>query len=246
MTELLAGLGGVGRWFLDPVHWQGAAGVPTRVAEHLLLSIVALLLAAAIGLPVGVGVGHTGRGAGLAVNLANLGRALPTLAVMGIVLPVTAALDSQLGFKVYPALIALVVLGIPPILVNAYAGIAGVDRDIVESGRGLGMRARELLALVEIPLALPVIVAGIRSATAQILATATLAAIFGGPGLGRYLIEGYAQLDYPMMFAGVILVGLLFLVSEAGFSVLQTRLVRRGIRPRRDQDMVRAQATLGA
>jgi len=246
MTDLVVGLGGVGRWFLDPVHWQGAAGVPTRVAEHVLLSVVALLLAAAIGLPIGIGVGHTGRGASLAVNLANLGRALPTLAVMGIVLPVTAAIDSQLGFKVYPALIALVVLGIPPILVNAYAGIAGVDRDIVESGRGMGMRARELLAIVEIPLALPVIVAGIRSATAQILATATLAAIFGGPGLGRYLVEGYAQLDYPMMFAGVILVGGLFLVSEAGFSVLQTRLVRGGMRAPRDQDLVRTQATLGA
>ncbi len=194
MTDLLVGIGGIGRWFLDPAHWQGAAGVPTRVAEHVLLSVLALLLAGAIGLPVGIGVGHTGRGANLAVNVANLGRALPTLAVMGIVLPITAALDSQLGFKVYPALIALVVLGIPPILVNAYAGVAGVDRDIVEAGHGMGMRARQLLGLVEIPLALPVIVAGIRSAAAQILATATLAAIFGGPGLGRYLVEGYAQL----------------------------------------------------
>ena len=246
MTELLAGVGGLGRWFLDPAHWQGAAGVPTRVGEHVLLSLLALLLAAAIALPVGIGVGHTGRGANLAVNLANLGRALPTLAVMGIVLPITAAIDSQLGFKVYPALIALVVLGIPPILVNAHAGIAGVDRDTVEAGRGMGMRARDLLATVEIPLALPVIVAGIRSASAQILATATLAAIFGGPGLGRYLVEGYAQLDYPMMFAGVILVGVLFLVSEAGFSLLQGRIVRRGIRVPRDQDVVRAQATFGA
>jgi osmoprotectant transport system permease protein len=246
MTELLEGLGGVVRWFLDPVHWQGAAGIPARVGEHVVLSAVALALAALIGLPVGIGVGHTGRGARLAVNLANLGRALPTLAVMGIVLPVTAALDSQLGFKVYPALIALVVLGIPPILVNAYAGVAGVDRDVVESGRGMGMRARELLSIVEIPLASPVIVAGIRSATAQILATATLAAIFGGPGLGRYLVEGYAQLDYPMMFAGVILVGALFLVSEAAFSVLQRSLVGRGIRAPRDQELVRSGATLGA
>lgn len=246
MTDLLAGIGGLGGWFLDPAHWQGAAGVPTRVAEHVVLSALALLLAAAIGLPVGIGVGHTGRGASLAVNLANLGRALPTLAVMGIVLPITAAIDNQLGFKVYPALIALVVLGIPPILVNAYAGVTGVDRDIVEAGRGMGMRARQLLGLVEIPLALPVLVAGLRSATAQILATATLAAIFGGPGLGRYLVEGYAQLDYPMMFAGVILVGLLFLLSEAAFSVLQARLSRRGIRLPRDQDMVRVEATLGA
>lgn len=246
MTDLLEGIGGIGQWFLDPAHWHGTAGIPTRLGEHLLLSAVALLIAAAIGLPGGIGVGHSGRGATLAVNLANLGRALPTLAVMGIVLPITAALDNQLGFKVYPALIALVILGIPPILVNAYAGIAGVDRDIVEAGRGTGMRARDLLALVEIPIALPVIVAGIRSAAAQILATATLAAIFGGPGLGRYLVEGYAQLDYPMMFAGVILVGLLFVVSEVAFSALQARLAGPGVRPPRDHDLARVEATVGA
>lgn len=246
MTDLVEGLAGVGRWFLDPAHWQGGAGVPTRLGEHVLLSAFALLIAGAIGLPAGVRVGHSGRGASLAVNLANLGRALPTLAVMGIVLPVTAAIDNQLGFKVYPALIALVVLGIPPILVNAHAGIAGVDRDIVEAGRGMGMRARDLLARVEIPIALPVIIAGIRSATAQILATATLAAIFGGPGLGRYLVEGYAQLDYPMMFAGVILVGLLFVVSELAFSALQARLARPGVRPPRDHELARAEASLGA
>ena len=240
------GIAAIARWFGDPAHWQGAAGIPTRVGEHLLLSLVALGLAIAIGLPAGVGVGHSGRGGALAVNLANLGRALPTLAVMGIVLPVTAAIDNQLGFKVYPALIALVVLGIPPILVNAYAAISGVDRDIVEAGRGMGMRARDLLARVELPLGLPVIVAGVRSAFAQILATATLAAIFGGPGLGRYLVEGYAQLDYPMMFAGVILVGLLFLASEVAFAAIQRRLIGPGVRQPPDHDVARVEARLGA
>lgn len=243
---LIDGVAAIARWFGDPAHWQGAAGIPTRVGEHLLLSLLALLVAVAIGLPAGIGVGHSGRGAALTVNIANLGRALPTLAVMGIVLPVTAAIDNQLGFKVYPALVALVVLGIPPILVNAYAAISGVDRDIVEAGRGMGMRARDVLARVEIPLGLPVIVAGVRSAFAQILATATLAAIFGGPGLGRYLVEGYAQLDYPMMFAGVILVGLLFLASELAFAAVQRRLTGRGIRAPRDQDLARAEARLGA
>src|SRR6185369_1540006 len=108
-------------------HWQGPAGIPTRVGEHLALSAAALLIAAAIGLTVGIWVGHTGRGANVAVGLANLGRALPTLAVMGVVVPVTAAIDPQAGFKIYPALIALVVLAIPPLLVNAYAGVHGVD-----------------------------------------------------------------------------------------------------------------------
>jgi osmoprotectant transport system permease protein len=246
MTELLRGITGLAGWFTDPVHWQGPAGIPAQVGEHLLLSGLAFLIAAAIGLPTGIAVGHSGRGATLAVNLANLGRALPTLAVMGIVLPITAAIDNQLGFKVYPALIALAVLGIPPILVNAYAGIAGVDRDTVEAGRGMGMRARDMIARVEIPIALPVIVAGIRSASAQILATATLAAIFGGPGLGRFLVEGYAQLDYPMMFAGVILVGVLYVASELLFGALQARLAGPARRPPLEPERPRLETTIGA
>ncbi len=117
-------------------------------------------------------------------------------------------------------MIALVVLAIPPILVNAYAGVSGVDREIVEAGRATGMRDRQLLWQVEIPLALPVILGGLRSATSQIIATATLAAVFGGPGLGRFLVEGYAQRDYPMMWAAVILVGLLFGLAEIAFALV--------------------------
>lgn len=222
-------IAGIAAWFADPDHWQGPAGVPTRVAEHLLLSAGALAIAAAIGLGAGIWVGHTGRGATLAVNLANLGRALPTFAVMGIVVPVTAAIDNQAGFKVYPALIALVVLAIPPILVNAQAGISGVDREIVEAGRATGMRNPQLLWQVEIPLAFPVILGGIRSATSQIIATATLAAVFGGPGLGRYLVEGYAQRNYPMMWAAVILVGVLFGLAELGFAVLARFVTSPGV-----------------
>ncbi len=237
---------GIARWFLDPTHWQGSAGVPTRVGEHLVLCGVALLIATLIGLPAGIYVGHSGRGANLAVNLANMGRALPTLAVMAIALPVTAMIDPQLGFKVYPALIGLVILAIPPVLVNAYASIAGVDRDIVEAGRGMGMRPRDLLARVEVPIALPVMLGGIRSAAAQIIATATLAAIFGGPGLGRYLVEGYAQLDYPMMFAGVILVGVLFVAEEGAFALIQRRLTSPGVLQVRSDDVARMAARLSA
>jgi osmoprotectant transport system permease protein len=223
-------VGGIVAWFADPAHWQGQAGVPARVAEHLGLTAASLLIAMLIALPMGLSVGHTGRGASLAVNLANLGRALPTLATMGIVLPLTVAIDPQFGFKILPAVIALIVLAIPPILVNAYAGINGVDREIVEAGRGMGMQPLELLARVEIPIAFPVIVGGIRSATSQIIATATLAAVFGGPGLGRYLVEGNAQSDYPMIFAGVVLVALLSLASELGFALLQRALTSPGLR----------------
>jgi osmoprotectant transport system permease protein len=223
-------IGAIGRWFADPAHWQGPAGIPTRIGEHLLLSAVALVIAAAIGLTIGTWIGHTGRGARLAVNLANLGRALPTLAVMAIVLPLTAALDPELGFKVYPAIIGLVVLAIPPLLVNAFVGVSGVDREIVEAGRGTGMRDRQVLWQIELPLAVPVMLAGIRSAASQIIATATLAAIFGGPGLGRYLVEGYAQLDYPMMWAGVILVAVLFAVTEGVLATVQRALTSPGVR----------------
>jgi len=222
-------LPGIVRWFADPTHWQGPAGIPQRVLEHLLISGAALLVAAAVGLTAGIAVGHTRRWAALAVNAANIGRALPTIAVMAIVLPVTAAMDPQNGFKVYPAVIGLIVLAIPPILVNAYTGVSGVDRDIVEAGRAMGMRGSQLLVTVEVPLAMPVIVTGLRSATSQVIATATLAALFGGPGLGRYLVEGYAQRDYPMMFAGVILVGVLFLVLEAVFAFAEARLTPRGV-----------------
>jgi osmoprotectant transport system permease protein len=223
-------LAGIVAWFLEPDHWQGPAGVPSRLLEHAAVSGGALVVAMAIALPVGLLVGHTGRGATLAINLANLGRALPTFAVMGLVIPITAAIDSDLGFKVYPALVGLVILAIPPILVNTYAGVSGVDRDIVEAGRAMGMRPSEVLTRVEVPVALPVISGGIRSGAAQIIATATLAAVFGGPGLGRYLVEGYAQRDYPMMFAGVILVAAMFGVVELAFAAAQRALTSPGLR----------------
>jgi osmoprotectant transport system permease protein len=236
---------GIARWFADPAHWQGRAGVPARILEHLVMSASALVVAGVIGLAVGIWVGHTRRWAGIAVNVANIGRALPTIAVMAIVLPVTAAFDRENGFKVYPAVIGLIVLAIPPILVNGYAGVSAVDGDIVEAGRAMGMRGRQVLWNVEIPLAMPVIVTGLRSATSQVIATATLAALFGGPGLGRYLVEGYAQRDYPMMFAGVILVGALFLLIEAGFGMAERLLTPAGIRrqtnsaPSGEQDPIR-------
>jgi osmoprotectant transport system permease protein len=217
-------------WLLDPIHWQGRAGIPTRLLEHLGLSGLSLLIAVGIALPVGLWIGHTGRGARFAVNLANLGRAIPSLAVMGLVLPVTAAIDPQLGFKIYPTVIAMVVLAAPPILVNAYAGISGVDRELVEASRGMGMRERQILRRVEIPVALPIIAGGIRSAGVQIVATATLGAIFGGPGLGRYIVEAIAQNDDAMLFGGVVLVAGLSLLTELVLSLVQRRLTSAGLR----------------
>jgi osmoprotectant transport system permease protein len=212
-------------WLADGTHWAGSQGIPNRLFEHLLLSGVSLGIATLVAIPAGIWIGHTGRFASFAVNLANLARALPSLALIGIVLPVTAALDPQLGFKVYPALIAMVVLAIPPILVNTQAGIAGVDRDLVEAGRAMGMTERGLIQRLELPLALEPIIAGLRSASVQVVATATLGAIFGGGGLGRFLVEGIAQNDDGKTFGGVFLVAVLALSVEAVFLAI-LRLIR--------------------
>lgn len=217
-------------WLTDPANWSGLNGIPVRVAEHVGLSAISLLIAMAIALPVGLYIGHTGRHSNLAINSANLWRALPSLAVIAIVLPITAAIDPQAGFKVYPTLVAMVVLGVPPILVNTYAGVAGVDRDLLEAARGQGMSERQVLTSVEMPLAAPVMLTGVRSATVQIIATATLGAIFGFGGLGRYLLDGTAQHDYGQVVGGVILVAALVIVAELLISGLQRWATPRGVR----------------
>src|SRR5665811_1094658 len=177
-------------WLTDPVNWSGPNGIPTRMAEHVAISGVSLLIALAIALPIGLWIGHTGRHTTFAVNSANLWRALPSLAVIAIVLPITARLDPEAGFKIYPTVVAMVILAVPPILVNAYSGLAGVDRDILEAGRGQGMNEREILQGVELPLSVAVVATGVRSAAIQVIATATLGAVFGFGGLGRYLVDG--------------------------------------------------------
>jgi len=217
-------------WLSDPTHWTGTGSIPQRLVEHIVLSGLSLVVAILIALPIGLWVGHTGRGASFAVNLANLGRALPSLAVIAIVVPVTAAIDPQLGFLFYPTLIAMIVLGIPPILVNTYTGIAGVDRDLVEAARGMGFREWQVLRRVELPVAVPVIAGGVRSAAVQIVATATLGAIFGFGGLGRFLVEGIAQQNDGMIFGGVALVAALALSTEVVFAAIQRALTPPGLR----------------
>jgi len=215
-------------WLTDPAQWSGAGAIPQRLLEHIGLSAVSLLIAVAIALPAGLAIGHTRRGKVVAASLTNIGRAIPSLAVIGIVLPITAAIDPQLGFKVYPTLVAMVILAIPPILVNTEAGIAGVDRDLVESARAMGMRETQVLISVEIPVALSVILAGVRSAATQIVATMTLGAIFGSGGLGRFLVEGIAQNDDGKIFGGVVLVAGLALLTEAAFVTIERAAAWRG------------------
>jgi osmoprotectant transport system permease protein len=223
-------IGQVIAWLTDPAHWVGPSGIPVRVAEHLALSLTALAIATAIALPLGLWVGHTRRGERLAINSANIARAIPSLALIGIAIPITVLVDPQFGFKVLPTLIAMVVLGIPPILVNTHAGIAEVDRDLTESATGMGLTGGQVLRGVELPLAAPLILAGMGSAAVQIIATATLGAIFGFGGLGAYLTEGISQNDMPMMFSGVVLVAALALGAEAAFTLAGRALTPRGVR----------------
>ena len=225
-------------WLTDPANWTGPNGIPVRMAEHIAISGISLAIALAIALPVGLYIGHTGRGAGLAINAANLWRALPSLAVIAIALPITAAIDPQAGFKIYPTIIAMVVLAVPPILVNAYTGLREVDRDTVEAARGQGMSERQLLRKVEVPLAVPVIVTGIRSGSVQIIATATLGAIFGFGGLGRFLVDGFAQFSLggaAKMLGGVVLVSGLVIVTDLLFAAAQRVLTPRGVRAKRSE-----------
>lgn len=214
----------VATWFADPAHWTGQNGVPYRLFQHVGISLVSILIAMAIALPLGLYIGHSRRGQAFAVNLANVGRAIPSLAAIAIVVPFTQALDPGPGFNLYPTVIAMIVLAIPPILVNTYAGISGVDADLVESGRAMGMTERQVLARVELPVAVPIIVGGIRSASVQVIATATLGAIYGLGALGGFIVEGVAQNDDGQLFAGVLLVALLALLAEGGLALVQRRL----------------------
>ena len=227
-------------WLLDPAHWSGPDGIPIRLLEQVGISGISLLIAAAIALPVGVWIGHTGRAATLAVNVANIGRAIPSLAAIGIIAPITQAFDPELGFKVYPTLFAMIILAVPPILVNAYAGVAAVDRELVEAARGMGFRERQIAGRIEIPIALPVIAGGLRSATVQVIATATLGALFGFGGLGRYLVDGVAQNDDGQIFGGVFLVAALALLAEGAFAFLQRALTSPGLRLAQSSAAVRS------
>ncbi len=208
-------IGDTVKWFLDGQHWTGRAGVPFRLLEHVQLTVGAVLIACVLALPIALFLGHIGRGGALAVNISNVGRAVPTFAILVLF----AA--SPIGFGNRATLIALVLFAIPPILTNAYVGVRGVDREVREAAVGMGMTGGELLRRVEVPLALPLISAGVRTAAVQVVATATLAALVGGGGLGRFIVDGFGQQDRPMLLAGAVLVAALALVTELGLGAVQ-------------------------
>jgi len=218
MNELIA-------WLSDPARWAGSDSIPVRLIEHLQLSGTAVLAALLIALPLGALIGHTGRFTLLAVTIANVGRAMPTLALLVILLPFILRAGLGLGF--WPTFVPLVLLGIPPILVNTYVGISQVDADVREAARGVGMSGRQVLFGVELPLAWPAIFAGLRTASVQVIATATLGALVASGGLGRYIIDGIALRENERIIVGAALVALFALTVDRGLALVEERLARR-------------------
>jgi osmoprotectant transport system permease protein len=216
-------------WLGDPTHWSGPDGVPTRLLEHMEYSLLALAIAALIGIPLGMYVGHTGRGKIIVAGMANVLRALPSLGLLIlVVLLLINLLPGDLGYLV-PTIAVLVVLAVPPILTSTYAGVQGVDLAAKDAAYGMGMTGHEVLRKIEAPCALPLIFSGLRSAMLQIVSTATIAAYVGLGGLGRFLIDGLSVQDYPQMLAGAVLVGALAIVVEVVLAGVQRVSVPRGL-----------------
>jgi osmoprotectant transport system permease protein len=224
-------------WLTDPIHWGGADGIATRVAEHLALSGTALAIAALLALPAGVWLGHTGRGALVVINALNVGRALPSLAILAFALPVAFRLGLGLGF--WPTVLMLVPLGVPLILMNCYVAIRSVDREVVNVAWGMGMRGWEVLHEVELPLAMPIILGGLRNAAVTIVATATLGALVASGGLGRYIVDGLARQETGRLMAGAVLVALLSIATEAAFGALERLAVPAAVRAVQPADGMR-------
>ena len=220
-------------WFTDPFHWEGSFGIPARVAEHLIMSAISVAIAAAVALPAGMYIGHRRRFEFLVVSVANFGRAIPSFGLLFLFVLVFGIGLSYPAYLRPPIVFALVLLAIPPILTNTYVGIRNVDPDVLEAARGMGMTEGGLLGRVEVPLAAPLIMAGLRTASVQVVATATLAAVIAGGGLGRFIVDGFATRDFPQIFAGALMVAALAILTEVSFSILERVVAPRMVSPGR-------------
>ncbi|MFE4684740.1 ABC transporter permease [Streptomyces sp. NPDC056721] len=205
----MSAISGAYDWLTTGANWQGQKGVWHRLAEHLYFSGVTLAVSCLIALPLALWLGHIGKGGGLTVNISNAGRAVPTLAVLVLLTLTPLGRHGDL-----PTFIALVLFAVPPLLTNAYIGMREVDRAVVEAARGMGMSGGQVFRRVELPLAYPMVMTGVRLAAVQVIATATLAAMAGKGGLGRIITAGFNLQDTPQVVAGAVLVALLALLVE--------------------------------
>lgn len=210
-------------WLFDGANWAGPGGIGVRILEHLGYTGLTLLIAVVIALPAGLAIGHTGRGREVVVPFTGALRALPTLGLVTV-------LALGVGSGLLAPLIALVILALPPVLAGAYAGVQAVDRTVVDSARAIGFTQWQVLWRVELPLALRLIVGGIRSACLQVIATWTVAAFLPLGGLGRFLIDGLAVRDYAQMLGGSLVVIALALAAEGAFAVTQRLVTPHGAR----------------
>lgn len=210
MSDLLDSFG----WLTTASNWTGEAGILNRLWQHVQYSALAIAIAVAVALPLGLAIGHLRRGGFVVIGASGAVRALPTLGLLVL-------LGTGRAFQAWPIIVVLVILAVPPILANTYAGVAGVDAAARDAAKGVGMTGVQVLRTVEAPLALPLILTGVRSATSQVIATATIAAFMGLGGLGRFIIDGFSVRDFPRVYGGAIVVAGLALASEALFAVAQ-------------------------
>ena len=222
-------LANVYRWFADGDHWRGPGGIPHRLVEHLVMSGAAVATAILIAVPVSLWLGHIGKGGTVAVNVSNAGRAVPSFALLVIGFQVLGH-NLLFGLGAIPTYIALVALAVPPMVTNTYTGVREVDPDVREAATGMGMTGWQLLRRVEVPMAVPLIMAGVRTAGVQVVATATLAAVVSWGGLGRYIVDGFGQQDTVQLFAGALMVAVLSLLTEIGLGAVQRRLTPPSLR----------------
>ncbi|MFJ5266609.1 ABC transporter permease [Streptomyces sp. NPDC088387] len=223
MNDLMNQLDLVGDWLTSSKQWHGAEGIPQRLLEHLTYSGLSLFFATLIGLSLGLLVGHTGRGAFAVAAVANLARAIPTFGLVVLVVAVG-------GLSTTPVLVALTALAVPPILINTFEGVRGVDPATRDAARGVGMTEWEVLVKVEVPMALPLILLGLRVAAIQVVATATVAAYPGLGGLGRFIVDGLARNDYELVIGGSTVVVVLALVVQVLFTALRRVVLSPGLR----------------
>jgi osmoprotectant transport system permease protein len=225
------------RYLLDGDSWSGQGGMLELLLQQLLLSVSALALAMLVGLPVALWLGHLGRGGFLAINISNIGRAVPTFALLAIL--VTADVPGRAEFGPFgraglATLIALTLFALPPLITNAYVAVREVPADVRQAADGMGMTGAQKFRRVELPLALPLVMSGVRLALVQVWATATIAALVAGPGLGRVITDGFFRTNYGKGLAGAVVVALVALALELGAAALQRVLdpnPDRSVRP---------------